>query len=105
MSFIQADRDLRLHLGAAASKITSHVVEKDYGRKIVSVKQQVTHEGQLYYSVPLVAKLLGTSATKVRRLMLAEGLEWMNFRENGPIYISADSYNAYRLRLKSGPPA
>ena len=67
----------------------------------MSGKQKVTHEGKLYYSVPLVAKLLGTSATKVRGLMLAEGLEWTNFRVNGPIYISADSYNAYRLRLKN----
>lgn len=69
----------------------------------MSGKQKVTHEGKLYYSVPLVAKLLGTTATKVRGLMLAEGLEWMNFKINGPIYISADSYNAYLLRLKTKP--
>ena len=62
--------------------------------------QKVTHEGQQYYSVTLIAKLLGTSTTKVRQLMVPEGLEWMNFRENGPIYISVESFNAYEKRIR-----
>jgi hypothetical protein len=64
------------------------------------MKHQVTHEGQLYYSVSLVAKLLGTTVAKVKQIANREELEWQNLRDNGPIYISAASFNAYEKRLK-----
>jgi hypothetical protein len=31
--------------------------------------------------------------------MVTENLEWMNFRVNGPIYISADSFAEYEKRV------
>ena len=60
----------------------------------------VKYEGKLYYSVHTVARLLGTTNGNVKKMMVPEGLEWMNFRVNGPIYISAESFNAYEERRK-----
>lgn len=65
----------------------------------MAIQHQVTHEGQLYYSVSLVAKLQGTTVAKVKTIANREGLEWQNFRDNGPIYISAASFSAYKKRL------
>lgn len=70
----------------------------------MSGKDKIVFEGEQWYAVPLVAKLLGTSATKVRKLIEPEGLEWRNFRVNGPIYISAVSLSAYQQRLKTKSP-
>jgi hypothetical protein len=67
----------------------------------MSPKSKVVHEGVLYYSVPLVARLLGVSTRKVRALIVEEGLEWANFRVNGPIYISADSVTEYESRCEA----
>ncbi len=64
----------------------------------MTIKPQVVHEGKIYYSVPLTAKLLGTTTTKVRQLIEPEKLDWQNFRVNGGIYISAESIVAYMRR-------
>jgi hypothetical protein len=66
---------------------------------IMTTTQKIRHDGTLYYSVYLVARLLGTNSAKVRKLMVTENLEWMNFRVNGPIYISADSFAEYEERV------
>jgi hypothetical protein len=70
-------------------------------RQDMARNQKVLHEGELYYSVALVARLLGTTSAQVRQVMIPEKLKWRNFRDNGPIYISAKSFNAYEKRLKN----
>lgn len=64
----------------------------------MATKSQMMHEGKLYYSIAATAGLLGTTAPKVKQLMVPEGLEWANFRVNGPIWISAESIAAYSRR-------
>jgi len=66
----------------------------------MSVRNQKVHEGKIYYTVAATARLLGTTAPKVRQLMIPEGLEWTNFRVNGQVWISAESITAY-LRRKN----
>lgn len=62
-------------------------------------KSSIIHEGKLFYSVSAVAKLIGTTPEKVRQLVNREGLEWANFRVNGPIWVEADGVHEY-LRCK-----
>ena len=40
-------------------------------------------------------KYLGVTSVSLNKLMSSEGIEWCNFRENGPIWISAQSITAY----------
>jgi hypothetical protein len=54
-------------------------------------------EGQLYYSVSITAKMLGTSPGKVRKLMGDGTLEWNQSRLNGRILVSAESVKRYLL--------
>lgn len=61
-------------------------------------KQQTIHEGKLYYSVAHSAAKLGTTVTKLKQSMIEMELEWTNFRENGPIWISAQSIVDYAKR-------
>ena len=58
-------------------------------------KQIITHEGRLYYSLSVAAKTLKITSTALNKLIISEGLEWSNFRANGPIWISAQSITAY----------
>jgi hypothetical protein len=67
----------------------------------MAVKTQLMHEGKLYYSVAATARLLGTTTPKLRQLIIPEGLEWANFRINGPIWISAESVASYLRRRQS----
>jgi len=61
-------------------------------------KQHMMHEGKLYYSMAHTAAMLGTTTPKLKQFMVAEGLDWANFRVNGPIWISAESIVAYQKR-------
>lgn len=54
-------------------------------------KNQILHEGKLYYSMAHTAATLGTTVPKLKRTMVEIGLDWGNFRDNGPIWISAQS--------------
>jgi hypothetical protein len=65
-------------------------------------KQKIVHEGKLYYSVPLIAKLLGKSTASIKKIMISEELDWANFSVNGPIYISAESFKEYERRIQVG---
>ncbi len=56
----------------------------------------IYHEGKLYYSVVATAKLLGITKPRLKQIMASESLEWCNFMENGPIWISASSVEIYR---------
>ena len=53
--------------------------------------KKVIHEGSAYYSVLDAARLLGTSAPKVREMMGNGNLEWTQFRVNGKLFITAKS--------------
>lgn len=61
-------------------------------------KQHTVHKGKLYYSMTLTAAMLNTTTTKLKQIMVAEGLDWANFRINGPIWISAESVVAWKAR-------
>ena len=52
-------------------------------------KITITREGKLYYSLTTTAKSLGITKANLNKLMSSEGLEWCNFKENGPIWISS----------------
>jgi hypothetical protein len=60
---------------------------------------KVTHNGKTYFTVPATAKMLLTTANKVRDLMGAGELEWTQFRVNGQLMILADSVISYRKRM------
>lgn len=61
-------------------------------------KNQLVHDGKLYYSVAATARMLGTTSPKLKKVIISEGLDWANFRVNGPIWISAESIIAYQKR-------
>lgn len=52
-------------------------------------RTQMMHEGKLYYSMPAAARLLGTTTTKLKQIIGPEGIEYCNFRVNGPLWVSA----------------
>lgn len=49
------------------------------------------HDGVPYFAVPDAARLLGTTTPKVREMMGNGGLEWMQFKENGKLFVSGRS--------------
>lgn len=55
------------------------------------VKNQVIHEGKIYYTVAATARMLSTTTTKVRQMMGTGDLEWTQLRVNGRILITAES--------------
>jgi hypothetical protein len=61
-------------------------------------KKNVLFEGKLYYSVVAAAKIIGTTSTKLKKIMTSVGLEVENFRVNGPLWISTESLVAYQKR-------
>lgn len=67
----------------------------------MSKKLSKTIEGELYYSIQGVAKLLQTTPGKVRELIVPEGWDWMNAKTNGLIWISARSIEDYIRRMKA----
>jgi hypothetical protein len=65
----------------------------------VASKTQMMHEGKLYYSMSAAAKLLGTTTTKLKQIIVPEGIEYCNFRLNGPLWVNAlDLANYVRRR-------
>jgi len=61
-------------------------------------KTQMMHEGKLYYSMPVAARLLGTTTTKLKQIIGPEGIEFCNFRINGPLWINASDVESYLRR-------
>lgn len=61
-------------------------------------KRYCTHGGKAYVSVPEAARLIGTTATKLKEIAVAEGLHFQNFRANGRLWIGAEDINAYLVR-------
>lgn len=66
---------------------------------------KVIHKGRAYYPVNVAARLLGTTASKVRELMARGDLEWTQLRTNGRLMVTAESLVAYKERKLSGNPA
>lgn len=66
---------------------------------MTTVKNSMTKDGKVYHSVPHVARLLGTTTTKLKQIALAEGMEFVNFRANGKLWISARSVADYLDRF------
>lgn len=66
-------------------------------------KPYCTHDGRAYVSVPQAARLIGTSAAKLKEIAIAEGLQFQNFRTNGRLWISVDDINAYLARHAAFP--
>ena len=56
----------------------------------------INHEGSLYYSEETAAKMLGITKPALKKIMISDCLDWCNFKENGPIWISVSSINLYR---------
>lgn len=61
-------------------------------------KQHMVHEGKLYYSMAVTAGMLGITKPKLMQILNSEGFDWANFRDNGPIWVSAESIGAYQKR-------
>ncbi len=53
--------------------------------------KEKTVDGVKYYSMSTAAKLLGTTTTKLKQIMEAEGISWTNFQVNGRIWVEAES--------------
>ena len=61
----------------------------------VSKKNSTSRDGKLYYSEATAAKILEMTKPALKNIIISEQLEWCNFRENGPIWITASSINSY----------
>lgn len=59
---------------------------------------KVSYKGKVYYSVGATARMLSTSATKIREMMGRGDLESAQLRVNGRILIPAESIVAYKKR-------
>ena len=64
---------------------------------------KVVHKGKVYYSVGATARLLATSATRVRQMMGRGDLEWTQLRVNGRILVPAESIVAYMRHQDQSP--
>lgn len=64
----------------------------------MAAKTQLMHEGKLYYSMPAAAKLLGTTTTKLKQIIVPQGIEFCNFRVNGPLWVNAQDLASYMRR-------
>ena len=54
-------------------------------------------------TVPEAARQLGTTVPNLKKIAVAEKLEFVNFRSNGKLYVSEDALNAYRSRCGKPP--
>lgn len=61
-------------------------------------KTQMLQEGKLYYSLPAAARLLGTTTTRLNKMLVPEGIEYCNFRVNGPLWVNAQDLEGYLRR-------
>lgn len=61
-------------------------------------KGKVEYQGQVWCTVAETARILGTTATKVRGLMGEGKLDWQQFRVNGPLYVLLNSVLDYDRR-------
>ena len=66
--------------------------------RLMPAKSSFVHDGEIYYTVGATARLLSTTATKVRGMMGRGELEWKQFRVNGRLLIPAKSIVAYTKR-------
>ena len=64
----------------------------------MKAKDKIVHEGKAYYTVAATARLLATTAAKVREKMGRGELEWVQLQTNGQLYISAESIVSYEKR-------
>jgi prophage antirepressor-like protein len=65
------------------------------------MKGKIDHDGRSWMMIPDVAKVLGTTSTKVREAMGRGDLEWAQKRLGGKLIISTQSLLEYEKRLKS----
>lgn len=63
--------------------------------------KKIAHKGQVYYDVASTARLLRTTAAKVRRLMGEGELEWTQLRLGGRLVVRAESIADYKRRLSA----
>lgn len=54
------------------------------------------HKGNVYYDVASAARILRTTAIKVRHLMSEGKLEWTQIRVGGRLLVPAESIVAYK---------
>ncbi len=52
---------------------------------------RIVRDGKVFYSIPETARMLKTSANKVRDYMGDGSLEWIQFETNGRLYVTAES--------------
>lgn len=64
----------------------------------MAVKTQMVFEGELYYSMPAAARLLGTTTTKLKQIIGPEAIEYRNFRVNGALWVNAKDLANYLRR-------
>lgn len=64
----------------------------------MSANKKVIHKGKTYYSVGETARILSTTAIKVKEMMGRGDLEWTQFRVNGRLFITAESIVGYKKR-------
>jgi hypothetical protein len=60
--------------------------------------RKISHKGKLYYDVVSTARLLRTTAVKVRHLMGEGELEWTQLRHGGRLVVRAESIAGYKRR-------
>ena len=63
--------------------------------------RNITHKGEVYYDIPSTARLLRTTAAKVRHLMGEGELKWTQLRRGGKLLIRAESIVGYKRRLSA----
>jgi len=61
-------------------------------------KDKIIQNGVVYYTVAGTAKFLGITKNKLKELMGQGQMQWIQFKPNGPLYITAKSLVAYMRR-------
>ena len=67
------------------------------------VNRRIVHEGKAYYSVGATARVLSTTARKVREMMGRGDLEWTQLRINKRLLIPVESIVGY-IKRRDGQP-
>jgi hypothetical protein len=59
----------------------------------------ISHKGKVYYDVASTARLLRTTAARVRQLMGAGELQWTQLRRGGKLVVPAEYIVEFKRRL------
>lgn len=66
--------------------------------ELLSNGDRVVKDGKSYFAVAATARMLRKRTTSIRKMMWDGELDYVQFKDNGPLYVPAASIVAYNQR-------